>query len=73
MLLHIVLENMGFRPLPLLPIFALVASFFYAFHLTLWLKRRSTSDTPSASIARLAAATGRDDSSAKDPSTSTSS
>ena len=39
-LLHILLERIGFHPLPVLPIVAMVSTYFYAYYLTMWLKNR---------------------------------
>lgn len=39
-ILHLTLEEFGYNPLPLLPIVALVGSFFYSYHVTNWLRKR---------------------------------
>lgn len=40
MALHFALGKMGYNPLPILPFVALVTCFFYAYHITRWLKNR---------------------------------
>lgn len=42
-MLHFALVKLGYDPLPGLPIVALVSCFFYAYHITNWVKNRKNS------------------------------
>ncbi|HRG55232.1 MAG TPA: hypothetical protein PLG56_04275 [Lacunisphaera sp.] len=39
-LLHIILQKLGYNPLPWLPLVAMAASFFYGYYVTEWLKKK---------------------------------